>query len=202
MTLSDRSASACTMLGAFFVSADELTCDQMRRTKRRSRSRSSAVAPAAAVRTMTPPSSTSSAFASLRSRSRSPSGRRRLTPEPASPLGESTRKRPAMESSIVTRGPFVPIESLTTWTSTSWPGFRTSSILRRRRVRDDVVPGNDHVVHVQEAVSRQSEVDERRLHPAQHVVDLRLVDVAHQRPLAAALDQRLDRSTLLDHGDA
>ena len=141
MTLSERSASAWTRLGAFFVSADDSTCDQIRLTKRRSRSRSSAVAPAAAVRTMTPPSSTSRALASLRSRSRSPSGSRRLTPEPASPLGERTRKRPAIESSIVTRGPFVPIESFTTWTSTSWPGFRSSSILRRRRVRLAVSPG-------------------------------------------------------------
>ena len=41
MTLSERSASAWTRLGAFFVSDDELTPDQIRLTKRRSRSRSS-----------------------------------------------------------------------------------------------------------------------------------------------------------------
>ena len=38
--------------------------------------------------------------------------------------GVSTRNRPAMDSSIVTRAPLVPIGFLTTWTSTSWPGLQ------------------------------------------------------------------------------
>ena len=46
-----------------------------------------------------------------------------------------------MDSSIVTRAPFVPIGFLTTWTSTSWPGFSSSSIFFFRRL-DVSMPGN------------------------------------------------------------
>src|SRR5262249_4481664 len=50
---------------------------------------------------------------------------------------------------------------------------------------------HDDLVDVEEAVSLQADVDERRLHPGQDVVDLPLVDVADDRATAAALDVEL-----------
>ena len=47
------------------------------------------------------------------------------------------------------------------------------------------------LVDVQEAVSLQADVHERRLHAREHVVDDALVDVADDRPLAPALDVEL-----------
>jgi len=44
---------------------------------------------------------------------------------------------------------------------------------------------------VEEPVPLQPDVDERRLHAGQHVVHDALVDVADDRPLAAALDVEL-----------
>ncbi len=47
------------------------------------------------------------------------------------------------------------------------------------------------LVDVQEAVLLQADVDERRLEPVEHVVDAALVDVAGDRPAAAALQIEL-----------
>ena len=47
------------------------------------------------------------------------------------------------------------------------------------------------LVDVQEPVALEADVDERRLHAGEHVVDDALVDVADDRPLAAALDVEL-----------
>ena len=49
----------------------------------------------------------------------------------------------------------------------------------------------DDLVHVQEAVSLQADVHEGGLHAREDVVDHPLVDVADDRPLAAALDVEL-----------
>ena len=38
--------------------------------------------------------------------------------------GMNTQKRPGSDTCWVTRGPLVPIDSLVTWTRTSWPFFR------------------------------------------------------------------------------
>ena len=55
-------------------------------------------------------------------------------------------------------------------------------------------PRQHDLVDVQEAVLLEADVDERRLEPGQDVVDLALVDVADDRPRAAALE--------VDLGDA
>ena len=65
-----------------------------------------------------------------------------------------------------------------------------------------VEPREHHVVLVQKTVLGKADVDERGLHPRQHVVHLAEIDVADQRALAAALDQRFDGVALLEHGDA
>ena len=49
----------------------------------------------------------------------------------------------------------------------------------------------DDLVHMQEAVSLQADVHEGGLHAGKDVVDDPLVDVADDRPLAAALDVEL-----------
>ena len=51
--------------------------------------------------------------------------------------------------------------------------------------------GQHDLVDVQEAVLVEADVDERRLEAGQDVVDLALVDVADDRPLAAALEVQL-----------
>ena len=58
-------------------------------------------------------------------------------------------------------------------------------------LRDGLAVRQDDLVDVQEAVSLQADVDERRLHPGQDVVDLALVDVADDRAAAAALNVEL-----------
>ena len=41
----------------------------------------------------------------------------------------NTRKRPAIVTCEVSRAPFVPSGSFTTWTRTSWPAFNSVSIV-------------------------------------------------------------------------
>ena len=65
----------------------------------------------------------------------------------------------------------------------------------------------DDLVHVQEAVSLEADVDERGLHAGQDVVDDPLVDVADDRPRSAALDVELANPWLgvalpFEHRDA
>ncbi len=47
--------------------------------------------------------------------------------------------------------------------------------------------GQHDLIDVQEPVLLEADVHERRLQPGQHVVDLALVDVAHDRAPSAAL---------------
>src|SRR5206468_3435927 len=54
-----------------------------------------------------------------------------------------------------------------------------------------LAPRENDLVDVQEPVAVEADVDERRLHAGEHVVDHSLVDVADDRPLAAALDVEL-----------
>ena len=65
-----------------------------------------------------------------------------------------------------------------------------------------VEPRQDDVVLVQETVFGEADIDERGLHPRQHVVHFAEIDVADQRALAAALDQGLNGLALLEYGDA
>ena len=55
----------------------------------------------------------------------------------------------------------------------------------------DVHAGEHDLIDVQKAVLLQADVDERGLQAGQDVVDLALVDVAHDRAPAAALDVQL-----------
>ena len=98
-------------------------------------------------------------------------------------------------SSIESRAPLVFSGSLTTWTTTSWPGLSRSVIflppsLPRPR-RGLSTPGQHDLVDVQEAVLVEADVDERRLEAGQDVVDPALVDVADDRAAAAALEVEL-----------
>jgi len=123
---------------------------------------------------MIPPCSASSDLASLRRRSRSPSASRRA-------LAVRREHQEAAGDRELHRHP---------------------GALRAHRVLDDldehllaglqelvdlapaarlgVLAGDDDVVHVQEPVAGQAEIDEGRLHAAQDVVDLALVDVSGQ----------------------
>ena len=84
------------------------------------------VVPALTVRTMTPrPWPGSMPFIISRRRVRSSSlSTLRETPICSCP-GVSTRKRPASDSQVVRKAPLLPVGSLTTCTSTSWPGLST-----------------------------------------------------------------------------
>ena len=126
-TRTDRSASWKTIAGAA-VSATRFSstsCSLKRYCS--SRSKSWRLAPCAAVRTIAPPPCRSRPLASRRRRSRSLSSRRLETPTP-SPVGVYTMYRPAIVRSIDSRAPLVFKGSLTTWTTTSWPGLSSSQI--------------------------------------------------------------------------
>ena len=58
--------------------------------------------------------------------------------------------------------------------------------------------GEHDLVDVQEAVLVEADVDERRLHAGQHVVDAALVDVADDRAPAAALEVDLGDAVALE----
>ena len=100
----------------------------------------------------------------------------------------------------MSRAPFVPIGSLTAWTSTSWP--REIRSWMRRPVALALELGDDDLVDVQEAVLLEADVDERRLHPGQDVVDDALVDVAGDRAASRPLEVDLDDLPVLEHRDA
>ena len=58
------------------------------------------------------------------------------------------------------------------------------------------------LVDVQEPVLLQPDLDERRLHPGQHVVDGAQVDVARDRAALRPLEVDLGDAVVLEHGDA
>ena len=57
------------------------------------------------------------------------------------------------------------------------------------------------LARVQDAVASPADVDERCLHPGEHVLDATQVDVAHHRMGPAARDVVLHEGVLLEHGD-
>ena len=61
--------------------------------------------------------------------------------------------------------------------------------------------GADDLVDVEEAVLLEPDLDERRLHPRQDVVDDALVDVARDRAPSRALEVDLGHDAVLEHGD-
>ena len=156
------------------------------------------MAPAAAVRTMMPPSLRLQRLGQLAQPLALAVGQPPRHARSPRRAGESTRKRPAIDSSIVTRGALGAHRVLDDLDEHLLAGLQELvDLAPAARLR--VLAGDDDVVDVEEPVAGQAEVDERRLHAAQDVVDLALVDVAGQRALAAALDQRLDGTALLDH---
>ena len=62
--------------------------------------------------------------------------------------------------------------------------------------------GHDDLVDVEEPVLLEADLDERRLHPGQNVVDDAEVDVAGDRPALGPLEVDLGDAIVLDHGDA
>src|SRR5262249_38995851 len=62
--------------------------------------------------------------------------------------------------------------------------------------------GADDLVDVEEAVLLEADLDERRLHPRQHVVDGAEVDVAGDRAALGTLEVDLGDDVVLEDGDA
>ena len=62
--------------------------------------------------------------------------------------------------------------------------------------------GRDDLVHVQEAVLLEADLDERGLHSREDVVDGALVDVAGDRAALGALEVDLGGAVVLEDGDA
>jgi hypothetical protein len=62
--------------------------------------------------------------------------------------------------------------------------------------------GNDDLVHVEEAVLLEADVDERRFHSRKDVVDRPLVDVPGDGATAGALEVDLGDDPVLENGDA
>ncbi len=62
--------------------------------------------------------------------------------------------------------------------------------------------GHDDLVDVEEAVLLEPDLDERRLHAGQHVVDDTEVDVPGDRAPLGPLEVDLGDAIVLDHGDA
>ena len=61
---------------------------------------------------------------------------------------------------------------------------------------------HDDFVDVEEAVLLQADLDERRLHPGEHVVDDAEVDVAGDRAAFRPLEVDLGDPLVLEHRDA
>ena len=59
----------------------------------------------------------------------------------------------------------------------------------------------DDLVDVEEAVLLEADLDERRLHPWEDVVDDALVDVAGDRAATRPLEVHLGHAVVLEHGD-
>ena len=59
----------------------------------------------------------------------------------------------------------------------------------------------DDLVDVEEAVLLEADLDERRLHPRQDVVDLAEIDVARDRAVVRPLEIDLGGLAVLEHGD-
>ena len=62
--------------------------------------------------------------------------------------------------------------------------------------------GDDDLVDVEEPVLLEADLDERRLHPGEHVVDRAEVDVPRDRPPLGALEVDLGDLVVLEQGDA
>ena len=172
---------------------------QSRCRKTRSRSTSSAEAPSAAVRTMTPPSFDVEALDDV------------LQPRALGVL-EPPRDAEALAVRDVDEEPAGQRDL------GRQPGaLRLHRILDRLdeqllAARDQILDllavslalelGHDDLVDVEEAVLLEPDLDERRLHAGQHVVDDAEVDVPGDRAALGPLEVHLGDAVVLDHGDA
>src|ERR1041384_3819971 len=131
--------------------------------------------------------------------------------------------RPAIEICAVTRGPFVPIGSLMTWTMRVSPRFSSSATFgRRRRERLAPVPPPpppvppravcvlvvvigrrvfvvrlDQVRGMKKGALFRPDVDERGLDPRKHGFHRAEVDVAHAAAGVGTIDQELNKAVVL-----
>ena len=99
----------------------------------------------------------------------------------------------------MSRAPFVFIGSFTAW---------TRIVLAPLDQVGDLLPvplalelGHDDLVDVQEAVLLEADLDERRLHPGQDVVDGAEVDVPGDRPPLGPLEVDLGDAVVLEQRD-
>ena len=94
-------------------------------------------------------------------------------------LGMSTTNRPGSDTSWVRRAPLGPIGFLVTWQRMRLAGLEDLLDARAARPRSlDVLGVVLDVAPVEHGVLGRADVDERRLHAGQHVLDLAEVDVA------------------------
>ena len=116
-----------------------------------------------------------------------------------------------MDSCVVRRAPLLPIGSLTTCTTISWPSCTSSVIggigcvpaaagvafVARPSAGGDV-RGTHDVRGVQERRALQADVDERRLHARHHPLHAALVDVADVAAARGAFDVHFLQHAVLD----
>ena len=103
------------------------------------------------------------------------------------------------EICVVRRAPLWPTGSLLTWTSTWSPGLERLLDLAAVAAEPGGLPVD--LTGVQHAVAAAADVDERRLHAGQHVLDAAEVDVADHRRGRRRGDEVLDEDAVLEHRD-
>jgi hypothetical protein len=136
---------------------------------------------------MTPPLPVSSFLMMSLSRARSSSSSRRETPSP-SPLGTRTTKRPGPRPLRLHR----VLDRLDEHRLAA-----LQQVLDLPAVPLPLELGDDDLVHVQEAVLLQADLDERGLHPRQDVVDGAEVDVPGDGALLRPLQVDLGDAVIL-----
>ena len=197
VTSSEMSTSLCTSPGALTVSAFFLSRDQSRERYRRSRLRSSRPWPSAMVRTMSPASLGLSSLEMSRRRSRSPCLQAAGDADAAA-AGHVHQVAPGQRDLGAQPRALVAHRVL--------GDLHQHLLAVLERVGD--APGallavrRRHLVHVQEAVLLEAEVDERRVDAVHDVLDLALVDVAQVRLAVGPLDVDLGQAAVLDQRDA
>ena len=118
-------------------------------------------------------------------------------------LGISTTNRPGSETSWVSRAPLAAMGFLVTWQRMVWRALRICSIREVGALLVEVLGVVAGVAAVEHGVLRRADVDERRLHAGQHVLDLAQVDVAVDLGdvVGGARHVVLDERPALEHGD-
>ena len=115
----------------------------------------------------------------------------------------STTKRPGSDTSWVRRAPLWAIGFLVTWQRIVCLALSICSMRGCVALLLDVLGVVLHVAAVEHGVLRRADVDERRLHAGQHVLDPAEVDVAVDLGdvVGRARHVVLDEGAALEHGD-